>query len=284
MGYRLDVAPESVDVVRFEALAARPTTWRSTDPSAAGRSFGAALALWRGEPFADVVEPLAFGPERARLDALHQRAHAGWLSARVEAGGAADAIPDLERAVAADPLDEAAAPRPDPGAAPGGPHRRRPPHGHRPAPAADRRDRPRPEQRARPSWRRRLLADDPDLRPAARPAPADPPAGPGAAPTVRPRSASVRDRRRTASSAATASWPSWRRRWASRRVVTIVGAGGAGKTRLALELVDRGGAGRRRWSSSWRRSPRRRTWWPGPPPRSASRPRPAGWRRPSATG
>ena len=218
MGYRLDVAPESVDLVRFEALCRQAHDRVLADPSAAVRSFGAALALWRGEPFADVVEPLAFGPERARLDALHQRAHAGWLSARVEAGGAADTIPDLERAVAADPLDEAT-------------HLvliralhlvGRTADGLRTA--TDLRRRVIEETGLNPSsalgeLEARLLADDPDLHPAtgAPSAGASMPAvAPATALTVLPLLPRPRlDPRRTASSAATASWPSWRRRWGS---------------------------------------------------------------------
>ena len=82
-------------------------------------------------------------------------------------------------------------------------------------------------------------------------APATAPDGAAPPPATAPRS------QRTASSAAMASWPSWRRhRGAAGR--DDRGAGGSGKTRLALELADRGGARGGPCSSSWPRSPHQR--------------------------
>lgn len=242
MGYRLDVDPEAVDVVRFEALCRRAHELARTDPRAAAIHFGDALALWRGEAFADVVDPLAFEPERVRFDAMHQQAKVGWLAARVSTGGAADAIPDLEQAVTAAPLDEALhlvliralhlVGRTADGLRTG----------------ADLRRRVIDETGLGPSsglaqLERQLLEDDPSLQPrsAERSAPGRHlvagAATAAAAPAVAPRPPADRFVGRADELAQLEV------ALGTRRVVTIVGPGGAGKTRLALELVERGGAG-----------------------------------------
>jgi predicted ATPase/DNA-binding SARP family transcriptional activator len=92
-GYELAIAPESVDLVRFERLVAEA---REAEPAIAGRLLRDALALWRGDPEVD----------RVRLEELRLSA----LEARVEAdlalGRQADLVPELEALVAEHPLRE----------------------------------------------------------------------------------------------------------------------------------------------------------------------------------
>src|SRR4051794_37761354 len=51
-GYRLEIAPEQLDAVRFEELAAAA---RGAAPDVAARRLREALALWRGPALADVA-------------------------------------------------------------------------------------------------------------------------------------------------------------------------------------------------------------------------------------
>jgi DNA-binding SARP family transcriptional activator len=103
-GYRLAAAPESVDAHRFAALAAE-TAHRS--PSDALALCDEALALWRGEPFADLV--LADDAATVEARRLHttrdrlRRARAGALSAL---GRADEAATELTALVAEDPREE----------------------------------------------------------------------------------------------------------------------------------------------------------------------------------
>ena len=62
-GYRLAVAPEQVDAVRFEALGAEGRrALAGGDAARARERLCAALGLWRGEPLADFAyEPFAQG-------------------------------------------------------------------------------------------------------------------------------------------------------------------------------------------------------------------------------
>ena len=53
-GYRLDVPPDLIDVRRFESLVERAERTVETDPSAATRCVEEAESLWRGRPFSDL--------------------------------------------------------------------------------------------------------------------------------------------------------------------------------------------------------------------------------------
>ena len=64
-GYALVVEPEALDAVRFETLAAEGRA--AADPARAAALLREALALWRGEPFADL------GDEPALADAVRSR-------------------------------------------------------------------------------------------------------------------------------------------------------------------------------------------------------------------
>ncbi|MFG2144329.1 BTAD domain-containing putative transcriptional regulator [Streptomyces sp. NPDC048696] len=106
-GYRLAVWPEDVDAFRFEELAAR-----GRRELAAGRfgeaasSLGAALALWQGPALADVLEAPFAGAAAARLEEVRSTAVEDRFDAELRLGRHAEALADLGAAAAARPLSE----------------------------------------------------------------------------------------------------------------------------------------------------------------------------------
>jgi predicted ATPase/DNA-binding SARP family transcriptional activator len=107
-GYRLLLAADELDIERAERLAGKASTIAATEPAAAAEVLGAALALWRGDPLADLGQRLAFGPERAKLAEWHRQLRDEWFELRLAAGDHKDVLPELEQAAAADPLAEGA--------------------------------------------------------------------------------------------------------------------------------------------------------------------------------
>ncbi|GAA2883605.1 BTAD domain-containing putative transcriptional regulator [Pseudonocardia halophobica] len=105
-GYRLRADRTAVDAAAFtdllDGLAAD-----GHDPAARLAVLDAALALWRGRPFADLDHPTV-EPEVARLDELHRHAVEERATALLEAGRPADAVAALEPLVRAEPLRERA--------------------------------------------------------------------------------------------------------------------------------------------------------------------------------
>ncbi|WP_433507954.1 ATP-binding protein [Pseudonocardia halophobica] len=105
-GYRLRADRTAVDAAAFtdllEGLAAD-----GHDPAARLAVLDAALALWRGRPFADLDHPTV-EPEVARLDELRRHAVEERATALLEAGRPADAVAALEPLVRAEPLRERA--------------------------------------------------------------------------------------------------------------------------------------------------------------------------------
>ncbi|MGW4112423.1 BTAD domain-containing putative transcriptional regulator [Actinosynnema sp. NPDC004786] len=105
-GYRIDVARDELDLFRFEddvrlghqAAAAR-------DWPLAERLTSAAIALWRGEPFAELETPdvRAF---RTRLGELRLTAQEDRFRAHLALGSHDDASAELQALVAAHPLRE----------------------------------------------------------------------------------------------------------------------------------------------------------------------------------
>jgi len=90
-GYRLAVTPEDVDALRFERLVA------------AG-DVGEALGLWRGPALEDVGEFAA--PYAVRLTDLRFDATVDWLASELDAGRAAAHVAELEALAARNPLNE----------------------------------------------------------------------------------------------------------------------------------------------------------------------------------
>jgi predicted ATPase/DNA-binding SARP family transcriptional activator len=90
-GYRLAVLPDDVDALRFERLVAVGDVEE-------------ALRLWRGPALEDVGEFAA--PYALRLTDLRLDATVGWLGGELEAGRAAAHVAELEALTAANPLNE----------------------------------------------------------------------------------------------------------------------------------------------------------------------------------
>ena len=102
-GYRLAVAPEAVDALRFEALLAEA---RAAEGARQVELLREALALWRGAALADLAfEPFA-GAEIARLEELRLGALEQRLDADLALGRHAALVPELESLVAEQPLRE----------------------------------------------------------------------------------------------------------------------------------------------------------------------------------
>jgi predicted ATPase/DNA-binding SARP family transcriptional activator len=103
-GYRLAVAPDAVDVGRFEQLVARGRA--AGDSPAAVRCYTDALALWRGDPLADVGGADFAVAVAARLTELRLRAVEDRAELQLATGGAAERIAELTELAAAHPLRE----------------------------------------------------------------------------------------------------------------------------------------------------------------------------------
>ena len=104
-GYRLDVDGDAVDAVRVRRLA--EAAERRSDPRERATALSAALALWRGEPLADLDDVDALTPERTRLATLRRVLDGKRMAALVDAGDHAAVVPDLRQAALRHPHDEA---------------------------------------------------------------------------------------------------------------------------------------------------------------------------------
>ena len=92
-GYELQLPDDDVDAVRFEHLVEE-------------RRAREALALWRGEPLADVADEPFAAAEIRRLEDLRLRAAEMAIDADLEAGRHAEVIGELDALVAQHPLRE----------------------------------------------------------------------------------------------------------------------------------------------------------------------------------
>ncbi|MCB5170025.1 AAA family ATPase [Streptomyces bambusae] len=222
-GYRLAAGREDVDLFRFERLAADGARSLAAGAAAdAAARYDEALALWRGPALADLPDRTA---EAARWEAVHLDARRGRLTAALALGQAERSLPELTALCAERPLDE-------------------PLHALR---IRALRDAGRPAEAlhayetVRKELAGRLGADPgPELRalhaellapgpaapaPAAPPAPAGPPPG-----NLRARLTTFVGRE--ADIAAIGA------DLARARLVTLLGPGGAGKTRLSQEAAE----------------------------------------------
>jgi predicted ATPase/DNA-binding SARP family transcriptional activator len=108
-GYRLAVAPDAVDAHRFERLArAGADALRDGDPARAASLLRDALALWRGPALAGLADERRFAAEAAeRLERLRLGATLDRIDADVALDGAGAAVvAELERLATEHPLDE----------------------------------------------------------------------------------------------------------------------------------------------------------------------------------
>jgi len=106
-GYLLELDPDSVDVHRFQRLAADGrAALADGDPALASRLLQEGLSLWRGPALADFAyEPFAQG-EIARLEELRLAALEDRIEADLALGRHDELVGELEGLVAAEPLRE----------------------------------------------------------------------------------------------------------------------------------------------------------------------------------
>jgi predicted ATPase/DNA-binding SARP family transcriptional activator len=106
-GYRLDLRGHELDAAEFVARAAeareaaRARDWQSSVEAA-----GAALAMWRGPPYAELEDDDFAQPERARLEELRLELLETRAEALLGLGQDDEALPDLERLIREHPLRE----------------------------------------------------------------------------------------------------------------------------------------------------------------------------------
>ena len=106
-GYQLKASDDEIDARRFEHLAGmgRRALVRS-DPQAAMAALVEALGLWRGRVLEDLDDLAAFDAERARLEALRMTAVEDRIDAGLALGQHVTLIPKLEVLLAGDPFRE----------------------------------------------------------------------------------------------------------------------------------------------------------------------------------
>ncbi|MCC5576469.1 winged helix-turn-helix domain-containing protein [Microtetraspora sp. AC03309] len=104
-GYRLAVAPDAVDVCRFEHLVGQA---RTAEPAARADQLRSALALWRGTAMADIAleGSDAFDAAVTRLDELHVAALGDRVDADIRLGRGSELVSELTELVATYPLRE----------------------------------------------------------------------------------------------------------------------------------------------------------------------------------
>ena len=103
-GYRLCAEPDDVDLHRFERLAGEGArALADGDPAQAAARYDDALALWRGPALTDLPDGMAAA---ARAEAQRLDARRGRIAAGLALGDAARTLPALAELCDAHPLDE----------------------------------------------------------------------------------------------------------------------------------------------------------------------------------
>ena len=106
-GYALDIDPMTVDSRRFEELLRRARVALGNDaPELAAADLQMALGLWRGDVLADYRFDEFAQLEIARLEELHLEAVEERMTAELAGGGAEDLVGELQALVAEHPLRE----------------------------------------------------------------------------------------------------------------------------------------------------------------------------------
>ncbi|MGP9019633.1 BTAD domain-containing putative transcriptional regulator [Streptomyces sp. BR1] len=106
-GYRLAVRAEDVDAHRFEESAARGRRELAAGRfDAAASALAVALGLWQGAALADVLEAPFAGAAAARLDEMKATAAEDRFDVELRLGRHAEVLADLGAAAAAHPLSE----------------------------------------------------------------------------------------------------------------------------------------------------------------------------------
>lgn len=105
-GYVIELRPHELDSLWFRELLAKGSAALSEDPGRALEILKEALALWRGPAFAEFADEEVVRTEAACLDELRETAAEERVEALLAVGRSAEAVSELERAVAAYPLRE----------------------------------------------------------------------------------------------------------------------------------------------------------------------------------
>ena len=216
-GYRLVLEDDDLDVTRARTLLASARARLGHDPAGASTLLREARALWRGPVLADLTDVVPIATAIEECAQLHREVTDALISSAIAAGQTATILGLASASLATDPLREPAVlllMR---------------------ALAADGRA---PEAlRAGREYRRRLadetgLDPSPELDQLERDI-----AGGAAGPAPGPRVAAAPPTRLIGREADVAAL---HRRLSTERLVTLVGPGGVGKTRVALEVAGRG--------------------------------------------
>ena len=111
-GYAVRVDPGELDADAFEAAVSEAPHLAAGDLRAADHALARAMRLWRGSPFADLPDHPPIVRERAvHLERLHREALGTWVEVRLGLGRHRELIPELAALVEQDPYDEAMAGR-----------------------------------------------------------------------------------------------------------------------------------------------------------------------------
>lgn len=105
-GYTLTISPESVDALQFEELVRRGRELLTTDPAQARAWLTQAERLWRGDALADLRDLPFAAIEADRLEELRLGASEDLAEALVVSGNAREVTPELEHLSATNPLRE----------------------------------------------------------------------------------------------------------------------------------------------------------------------------------
>jgi predicted ATPase/DNA-binding SARP family transcriptional activator len=105
-GYVLDLPPDAIDVHRYESLVAAGRAVAGADPERAVAVFVEADSLWRGDPLVDFAYEEFAQPTITRLTELRLAVIEERVELEVALGRVDDGIIDLEALVAAYPLRE----------------------------------------------------------------------------------------------------------------------------------------------------------------------------------
>lgn len=106
-GYRLVAAPDQVDSLRFAQLAADAAELlRTGQPDRARRKTEEALGLWRGRPFDPVADESWAAPAVGRLREVHEQLLESHLQALLDCGEPELVLRDVEPILAEHPLRE----------------------------------------------------------------------------------------------------------------------------------------------------------------------------------
>jgi DNA-binding SARP family transcriptional activator len=107
-GYQLKLAPTDTDAQLFETMVKNGRrTFTAGDAEGAARALAEALGLWRGKPLADVPATALVDAEADRLAELRLDAIELRITAELACGGHVQAVSELRRLLADNPLREA---------------------------------------------------------------------------------------------------------------------------------------------------------------------------------